>query len=287
MTEEKKNLGTGLDSLLGGSRPSSQGPRSLGEIHKIKLEDLTPGQYQPRTKMKRENLEELAESIKSEGVLQPIIVKSLASGRYEIVAGERRWRASKLAGLKLVPAIIRELNNDQTAKIALIENLQREDLNAMDLSRGLHRLQKEFNLSQEELGVSVGKSRSAVANLLRLTRLCKETQEALERGQVEMGHARALLTLSDESQALITKKIIKESLSVRATERLVKKESQEKPPLKETKKEDPNIAFLEKELSDYFGSSVVIRHKTSGKGTLVLSYKNSFELEGILKKIKK
>ena len=287
MIEEKKNLGTGLDSLLGGSKASSHSPRALEEIHKIKLEDLTPGQYQPRTKMKRENLEELAESIKSEGVLQPIIVKSLASGRYEIVAGERRWRASKFAGLELIPAIIRELNNDQTAKIALIENLQREDLNAMDLSRGLHRLQKEFNLSQEELGVSVGKSRSSVANLLRLTGLCKETQEALESGQVEMGHARALLTLSNDRQALITKKIIKEGLSVRATELLVKNASQEKPSSKETKKQDPNIVFLEKELSDYFGSSVVIRHKTSGKGTLVLSYKNSFQLEGILKKIKK
>ena len=287
MTEEKKNLGTGLDSLLGGSRVSSHSPKALGEIHKIKLEDLTPGQYQPRTKMKRENLEELAESIKSEGILQPIIVKSLASGRYEIVAGERRWRASKLAGLELIPAIIRELNNDQTAKIALIENLQREDLNAMDLSRGLHRLQKEFNLSQEELGVSVGKSRSAVANLLRLTGLCKETQEALEGGQVEMGHARALLTLSNDGQALITKKVIKEGLSVRATEALVKKMSQEKLSSKETKKQDPNIVFLEKELSDYFGSSVVIRHKTSGKGTLVLSYKNPIQLEGILKKIKK
>ena len=166
MTKDKSNLGTGLDSLLG-ERTKTDGL----SVTQIALDDLTPGQYQPRTKMHKSTLEELSQSIKEQGVLQPLIVRRLASGRFEIVVGERRWRASQLAGIATVPAIVKDLNNDETAKIALIENLQREDLNALDQARGLFRLQREFNLSQEDLASSVGKSRSTVTNLLRLLRL--------------------------------------------------------------------------------------------------------------------
>ncbi|MBL6900023.1 MAG: ParB/RepB/Spo0J family partition protein, partial [SAR86 cluster bacterium] len=171
MSKDKSSLGTGLDSLLG-ERPKVDGLA----VTQISLDDLAPGQYQPRTKMHKSTLEELSQSIKEQGVLQPLVVRRLASGRFEIVVGERRWRAAQLAGLATVPAIIRDLNNDETAKIALIENLQREDLNALDQARGLLRLQREFNLSQEELAGSVGKSRSAVTNLLRLLNLSPEVQ---------------------------------------------------------------------------------------------------------------
>ena len=172
MSKDKPSLGTGLDSLLG-TRPDSE----TNPVSQISVDDLTSGQYQPRTKMHKLTLEELSQSIKEQGVLQPLIVRRLASGRFEIVVGERRWRAAQMAGLSTVPAIIRDLNNSETAKIALIENLQREDLNSMDQARGLHRLQREFNLTQEELSLSVGRSRSSVTNLLRLLKLNTEVQE--------------------------------------------------------------------------------------------------------------
>ena len=285
MAEQKKILGTGLDSLLGGAKLSN--PKN-NTILELELDKLVPGQFQPRSKMHKENLEDLVNSIKSEGILQPVIVKSLASGRFEIVVGERRWRAAKTAGLKVIPAIVRELNNDQTAKISLIENLQREDLNAMDVARGLKRLQMEFNLSQEELSSAIGKSRSAVANLLRLMNLSPETKNALEEGKIEMGHARALLGLEEKDQVLITNKIITNSLSVREVESLVKGASLKGLKLpKQQYSADPNILMLEKELADLLNARVSIQHKRSGKGRLVLSYKNIEQLQGVLEKLKK
>ena len=204
MTKDKTPLGKGLGSLLG-DRPKQQN----AGLTEIPTEDLTPGQYQPRKKMYRDTLEELAQSIKQQGVIQPLVVRRLASGRYEIVVGERRWRAAQMAGLTTVPAVVRDLNNNETAKIALIENLQREDLNALDQARGLQRLQKEFNLSQESLGEAVGKSRTAVTNLLRLLKLSSEVQELLEQGKLEMGHARALLSLDENQQIVFATEIIK------------------------------------------------------------------------------
>ena len=209
MNKDKSSLGTGLDSLLG-DRPKPEGL----SVTQVSVDELAPGQYQPRTKMHKSTLEELSKSIKEQGVLQPLVVRRLASGRFEIVVGERRWRAAQMAGVDTVPAIIRDLNNDETAKIALIENLQREDLNALDQARGLLRLQREFNLSQEELGLSVGKSRSTVTNLLRLLTLSSEVQSMLEDGKLEMGHARSLLTLGEEEQLQCAKRVVAESLSV-------------------------------------------------------------------------
>ena len=282
MSKDKSSLGTGLDSLLG-DRPK---PEGLG-VSQISVDDLAPGQYQPRTKMHKSTLEELAQSIKEQGVLQPLVVRRLASGRFEIVVGERRWRAAQLAGINSVPAIVRDLNNDETAKIALIENLQREDLNALDQAKGLMRLQREFNLSQEELGSAVGKSRSSVTNLLRLLNLSTEVQVLLEEGKIEMGHARSLLTLNDDQQLALANRVINESLSVRQCEALVAEVSNNKKKTsKKTRASDPNTSSLERELSEIFGSSVEIRHNKKGKGKLIVSFNNLDTLQGILDKIK-
>ena len=282
MSKDKSSLGTGLDSLLG-DRPKPEGVA----VTQISVDDLAPGQYQPRTRMHKSTLEELAQSIKEQGVLQPLVVRRLASGRFEIVVGERRWRAAQLAGIKSVPTIVRDLNNDETAKIALIENLQREDLNALDQAKGLMRLQREFNLSQEELGLAVGKSRSAVTNLLRLLNLASEVQALLEESKIEMGHARSLLALSNEQQLVCAKRVISESLSVRECEAMVAGiSSNKKKPNTKTKTPDPNTVALERELSEIFGSSVEIKHNKKGRGKLIVNFKNLDTLQGILDKIK-
>ena len=282
MTKDKAPLGKGLGSLLG-DRPKQQ---NVG-LTEIPTEDLTPGQYQPRKKMYRDTLEELAQSIKQQGVLQPLVVRRLASGRYEIVVGERRWRAAQMAGLTTVPAVVRDLNNNETAKIALIENLQREDLNALDQARGLQRLQKEFNLSQESLGEAVGKSRTAVANLLRLLKLSSEVQELLEQGKLEMGHARALLSLDVNQQIVFATEIIKKGFSVRETEKYVSvKKSKNILPTSTTSK-DPNTISLEREVSEILGATTEIKHNKQGKGKMVIRYKSLDILQGILEKIKK
>ena len=282
MNKDKSSLGTGLDSLLG-DRPKPEGV----SVTQIPLDDLTPGQYQPRTKMHKSTLEELSQSIKEQGILQPLVVRRLASGRFEIVVGERRWRAAQLAGVNSVPAIIRDWNNEETAKIALIENLQREDLNALDQAKGLFRLQREFNLSQEELGASVGKSRSTVANLLRLLSLSAEVQELLQEGKIEMGHARALLTLSENDQLNCAKRVVSESLSVRECEAIVSGLSgTKKKSVKSKTQPDPNIVSLEKELSETLGSHVEIKHNKKGAGKIIVSYKNLDALEGMLDKLK-
>ena len=282
MNKDKSSLGTGLDSLLG-DRPKSEGV----SVTQIPLDDLAPGQYQPRTKMHKSTLEELSQSIKEQGILQPLVVRRLASGRFEIVVGERRWRAAQLAGINSVPAIIRDWNNEETAKIALIENLQREDLNALDQAKGLFRLQREFNLSQEQLGASVGKSRSTITNLLRLLSLSTEVQELLQEGKIEMGHARALLTLNDNDQLDCAMRVVSESLSVRECEAIANKLSGNKKNQSKTQStKDPNTVALEKELTEVLGSMVEIKHNKKGKGRLIISYKSLAALEGIIEKIK-
>ena len=282
MSKEKSSLGRGLDSLLGERKeaPKNNTP------NEISLDQLTPGEFQPRTKMHKETLEELADSIKNQGVLQPLLVREKASGRYEIIAGERRWRAAQIAGLKSVPVSIKKVNNNDAAKIALVENLQREDLNAMDQSRGLQRLQMEFNLSQEELAKSIGKSRSAVTNLLRLSKLDKKVQGYLESGEIEMGHARALLGVDGATQVALAEEIIKLRLSVRETEKLVSRKRTTKKSTQKTTK-DPNITSLERELSEDLGAGVRIQSNKSGKGKLTIEFKGLGQLEGILEKLRK
>ena len=280
MSKDKSSLGTGLDSLLG-DRTKADSPG----VSDIAIEDLSPGQFQPRKKMYKSTLEELAESIKEQGVLQPLVVRRQASGRFEIVVGERRWRAAQIAGLSAVPAIVRELDNDESAKIALIENIQREDLNALDQARGLQRLQREFNLSQEALARSVGKSRSSVTNLLRLLNLVPEVQALLEDSKIEMGHARALLSADQNKQLQLANEVIKKSLSVRQTEALVG--SKKNPnPTKVNQTKDPNTKKLERDLSEALGAEVVIKHNKKGKGVLSISFENLDALDGLLDKIK-
>ena len=282
MNKDKSSLGTGLDSLLG-DRPKPEGV----SVIQIPLDDLAPGQYQPRTKMHKSTLEELSQSIKEQGILQPLVVRRLASGRFEIVVGERRWRAAQLAGINSVPAIIRDWNNEETAKIALIENLQREDLNALDQAKGLFRLQREFNLSQEQLGASLGKSRSTITNLLRLLSLSTEVQELLQEGKIEMGHARALLTLNENDQLDCAMRVVSESLSVRECEVIAGKLSSNKKNQRKTKSnKDPNTVSLEKELTEVLGSAVEIKHNKKGNGKLIISYKSLAVLQGIVEKIK-
>ena len=282
MNEEKKSLGMGLDSLLGDSKEKSY----RSGILELPLEELVPGQYQPRHKMHKATLKELSESIKSQGVLQPIIARKRASKGFEIVVGERRWRAAQLAGLKTIPTIIKELNNDESAKIALIENLQREDLNAMDQARGLQRLQIEFNLSQEDLAASVGKSRPTITNLLRLTNLSAATQELLESGKIEMGHARALLSVEERSQGAMALEIASKQLSVRQVEKLVASLGGQPKQKKVKRKKDPNTLRLEKEISEKLGAKTDITHNKRGEGKLIINFKNLNELQGILDKIK-
>ena len=280
MSKDKSSLGTGLDSLLG-DRTKTDSP----SVSDIAIEDLSPGQFQPRKKMYKSTLEELAESIKEQGVLQPLVVRRQASGRFEIVVGERRWRAAQIAGLSTVPAIVRELDNDESAKIALIENIQREDLNALDQARGLQRLQREFNLSQEALARSVGKSRPSVTNLLRLLNLVPEVQALLEDSKIEMGHARALLSADQNKQLQLANEVIKKSLSVRQTEALVG--SKKTPtPTKVNQTKDPNTKKLERDLSEALGAEVAIKHNKKGKGVLSISFENLDTLDGLLAKIK-
>ena len=281
MNNEKKSLGRGLDSLLGEAVVKKQ-----STVTEIPIEELAPGQYQPRKRMHKDTLEELSDSIKQQGVLQPIVVRKQASGLYEIVVGERRWRAAQLAGLETVPSIIKDINNSQAARISLIENLQREDLNAMDQARGLQRLQMEFNLSQEDLGIAVGKSRSSITNLLRLTKLSQDVQKMLEQGMIEMGHARALLSLKEEKQAALARDIVKRKLSVREVEGLVSKENTTTKPKEREGKKDPNTEQIEREISEVIGATTEITIKKKGGGKLTINFNSPDHLQGILEKIK-
>ena len=236
--------------------------------------------------MHKDTLEELANSIKQQGIIQPLVARKQASGSYEIVTGERRWRAAQIAGLETVPTITKDLNNDEVAKISLIENLQREDLNSMDQARGLQRLQMEFNLSQQDLADAIGKSRPTVANILRLTRLSAVVQEMLEVGKIEMGHARALLSLDEEKQIAAAKEIVSKRLSTREAETLVSKEGGGGNLKKTKSKKDPNTIKLEKDLSEALGARVEIRQNKKGKGKLAINFANTEDLQRILDKIK-
>ena len=312
MAAQKKGLGRGLDALLGGSdsapaqpepqetaaapaptSSSSTGDQTAvpGGLRNISLDMLQPGEYQPRRDMHRETLEELAASIKEQGVLSPISVRPVsdASGtRYEIIAGERRWRAAQLAGLDAIPAVVRNVDDEGAAAIALIENLQREDLNPLEEAEGLKRLIDEFQLTQQEAGTAVGKSRSAVANLLRLLELSSEVLQMLAAGELDMGHARALLGLSGAtSQVAAAKQVVSRGLSVRETEALVKRlqSGQSAKPGKSSSSVDPDIRRLQDDLSEKLAAKVAIQHTAKGKGKLVIAYNSVDELDGILGRI--
>lgn len=287
---KKRGLGEkGLSALLAGSGFSSDKQSySENEVRELPIDLLQSGKYQPRKDMDEEALQELADSIAQQGVMQPIIVRPIAEGRYEIIAGERRWRATQLAGVDRVPALIRDVPDEAAVAMALIENIQRENLNAMEEAVALQRLQEEFQLTQEEVAESVGKSRTTVTNLLRLLKLTGEVRLMLENGDLEMGHGRAMLSLSPEQQVTVARQVELKSMSVRQTEALVRKILDGKTAVSAKKKitQDPDIKRLQEDLADRLGAKVKILHGNKGKGKLEIAYNSVDELDGILAHLK-
>ena len=282
-SENNKRAKRGLGALLG-TEISIDGKKV--SVLSVEIEKIKFSRFQPRTVINDEKLDELKESILSQGIIQPLIVRQTAGGGYELIAGERRLRAARLAGLEQAPVVVKEVSDEEINKIGLIENLQREDLNPIDEARGIQRLQKEFNLTQDDLGKSLGKSRAAVANSIRLLQLSKEVQDLLQGGVLNMGHARPLLSLPEGIQESFAKKISKNGLSVRQTEALVNSYQSQKN-RKVTSKKDPNLLNLENELSDHLGSSVTISHKKNGSGKITFVYKNLEQLDSRIKPLKK
>lgn len=291
---KRRGLGRGLDALLTNA-PAKQSAEDQGtgpavdevtsnnanDLQKLPIEQLQPGKYQPRKDMSPDALDELSRSIKSQGIIQPIVVRPIGDNNYEIIAGERRWRAAQLAEIDIVPCIIKDVPDEAAIAIALIENIQREDLNAMEEAIALERLLTEFELTHQEVAEAVGKSRTTVTNLLRLNNLNDEVKTLLEHGDIEMGHARALLALKGDEQSTTARAVVAKELTVRETEALIKKvQEPEKAPVEKTK--DPDTQSLEQRLSEKLGSQVSISHNQKGKGKLVISYTNLDELDGIV-----
>lgn len=295
MAAKKRGLGKGLEALLGSNGGSyDAAPATVEEaaadglLKNLPVDILQRGVYQPRVDMHPDTLEELANSIRAQGVVQPIVVRPVAGGRYEIIAGERRWRASQLAGLHEIPAVVRDVPDQAAMAMALIENIQREGLNPMEEATALHRLIEEFGLTHQQTADAVGRSRAAVSNLLRLLSLAETVKRLVETGELEMGHARALLALEGEQQVKVAQHVAAKGLSVRETERLVKHtlEGEPKGKAKAAKQEDPDIRRLELDLGDKLGAKVAIQHGNQGKGKLVIAYNSLDELDGILDHIK-
>ena len=316
MVAKKRGLGRGLDALLGGSNKglatatldkpeSSSGDdevttisssdssangtvnQTTGDLRELPIDLLQPGKYQPRDDMHQDSLQDLANSIKAQGVLQPIVVRGIGEGRYEIIAGERRWRAAQLAELHQVPAVIRDVPDEAAIAMALIENIQRENLNPIEEASALERLIEEFELTHQQAADAVGRSRAAVSNLLRLLSLNPDVRKLLENGDLEMGHARALLTLSGDAQSKAARDVAARGLSVRETEQLVNRSkdssAKAKPKVAEM---DPNIQRLQNELAEKLGAPVAVQHASTGKGKVVINYSTLDELDGILAHIK-
>lgn len=290
MAVKKRGLGRGLDALLGGATANTLQkqqavPVDANELKHLSLECIQRGKYQPRGDMDQTSLEELAQSIKAQGVMQPIVVRLIAKNTYEIIAGERRWRAAKLAGLNTIPALVRDVTDEAAIAMALIENIQREDLNPIEEAIALQRLQKEFELTQQEVANAVGKSRATIANLLRLIGLPDETKTLLAHGDLEMGHARALLGLPAEQQVEAARHVVAKGLTVRQTEALVRNQLADKP-VEEKPAIDPDVKRLEQKLAERLGTKVQIKHGQKGKGQLVINYGTLEELQGVLAHIR-
>jgi ParB family chromosome partitioning protein len=299
MSKKKSGLGRGLDALLRDihlEAPLSATPafpiahsadKIDNDLHFLPIEFLARGSYQPRGEISPESLTELTESIKAQGIIQPIVAIKTAENQYEIVAGERRWRAAQLAGLDKVPVILRNFTPQAAMAVALIENIQREDLNPLETALGLRRLIDECGLTHQEIAQAVGKSRSNVSNLLRLLDLNEEVKTYLVEGQLEMGHARALLSLPASQQLKIAQKIVNQNLSVRQAEQLVKKQGNSRHKLAFSPELDPNIIDLQETLSEHLGAVVEIKSNATGKGQLIIKYFSNDELSGILERLLK
>ncbi|MEM7502718.1 MAG: ParB/RepB/Spo0J family partition protein [Pseudomonadota bacterium] len=289
---KKKRLGRGLDALL--SKPAVEEPEVVSErLHYLPVELLERGQYQPRSDIRQDSLEDLASSIRAQGVVQPIVARPLridgkGAQRYEIIAGERRWRAAQLAGLAEIPAVVRDIEDESAIAMALIENIQREDLNPLEEAKALDRLVFEFDLTHQQAADAVGRSRAAVSNLLRLLELADKVKPLLEERKLEMGHARALLALSDPGEQLrAAREVVNKGLSVRDTERLVRRLQGDGSTKGKTSsnKPDADVRRLETELSDKLAAKVRIDHAAKGFGKVVIHYNSLDELDGILKHI--
>jgi ParB family transcriptional regulator, chromosome partitioning protein len=282
-----KGLGRGLDALLGGGKADSAASAAAADVLRdLAIADLKPGKYQPRTRMDQDALQELAQSIKHRGIVQPILARAIAGGKFEIVAGERRWRAAQIAGLQRVPVLVREIADDAALGIGLIENIQREDLNAMEEAAGIQRLITEFNLTHEEAAEAVGRSRTAVTNLLRLLELAKPVQDMVMEAKLDMGHARALLSLAKAKQVELAHQIVHKNFSVREAERLVKAESAPPKATKTTISADADTRRLENDLAEKLGTRVTLKADAKGKGTLSIEFLDYEHLDGILERTK-
>ncbi len=295
---KKRGLGRGLDALLGATREAPEaadettanGNPVVGQVSTLPVENISRGRYQPRREFDQDKLQELADSIAAQGVLQPIVVRPVEDGRYEIVAGERRWRATQLAGLGDIPVVVREVDEQTAMAIGLIENIQRDDLNPLEEATALYRLLDEFELTHQDVARAVGKSRTTVTNMLRLLDLTPRVKEYVDARQLEMGHARALLGLKDERQTEAARQVVSRGLSVRETEKLVRRLQMEeeggptgKTPARET---DPDVRRLIDDLTERLGAQVNIQQGSKGKGKLVIAYNSLDELDGILAHIK-
>jgi ParB family chromosome partitioning protein len=286
MTSKKPRLGRGLDALLGSALETVTAAPGKDELKQLPVDLLQRGKYQPRTHMGEEALQELADSIKVQGVVQPIVVRPIGGGRYEIVAGERRWRAAQRAGLHTIPAVVRDIPDEAAIAIALIENIQRENLNPVEEAMALQRLIDEFGMTHQQTAESVGRSRAAVTNLLRLLTLNADVREMLEQGKMDMGHARALLALAGTAQSQAARQVVDKGLSVRETEQLVRRLTERPHQPKAPRGRDPDVRALEEKLSDRLGARVHVQHGAAGKGKLVIEYNSMDELDGILARIK-
>lgn len=290
MIRKKGGLGRGLDALLGAGAPSgagASGPVPRETLRQLPVEQIDRGRYQPRLDLREDTLQELAESIRAQGVVQPVVVRPLDGERYELIAGERRWRAAQLAGLRAVPAVIREVTDQAAIAMALIENIQRENLNPLEEAGALQRLIAEFGLTHQQAAEAVGRSRTAVTNLLRLLELAEDVQQLVRDRKLDMGHARALLPLSPVLQREAAHQVLLHGLSARETEELARRfqQSTATAPLP-TKPVDPNIRLLQDDLSERLGARVQLRHGASGKGCVVIHYNSLDELDGIMARVK-
>jgi len=286
MVKPIKGLGRGLDALLSGNNTSKQND----VLRDLKVEQLKPGKYQPRSRMDEASLNELAASIKVQGVMQPILARELAEGGYEIIAGERRWRAAQLAELKIVPVIVRKVADNAALAMALIENIQREDLNPLEEAVGIQRLIDEFQMTHQAAADAVGRSRSAASNLLRLLKLPQAVQDMLMEGLLDMGHARSLLSLEGAQQVLLANKIVLEGLSVREAEKLVQNQSEQTPAkstVKKPTKIDRDTQQLQDEMSAHLGARVEIKSNKKGGGKLVIEYSSNDHLDELLGGLRK
>jgi ParB family transcriptional regulator, chromosome partitioning protein len=275
---KSKGLGRGLDALLA----ANENVRTSETLQNLKISQLQPGKYQPRTRMDKDSLAELAESIKTQGIMQPVLVRPVSAGRYEIIAGERRWRAAQLAALSELPALVREVPDEAVLAMSLIENIQREDLNPLEEALGIQRLIKEFGMTHEAASQALGSSRSAVSNLLRLLNLPLPVQELLMQGKIDMGHGRALLSLSPAKQIETANLVAHKQLSVRETERLVHRLEHPVPKPKRNPKNDRDLLRLQEDVSAKLGAQVTIKPGKRGAGTVVIHYGSLEQLDGIL-----